>query len=537
MPARAFLAADLRFWDVDRALDGVIVQTHARLHAGTNVDARDDHAVVVEHFHPVVVHETDFFRVLVVDPDRVHAARECQHAVVVLVGRVDIPLAVRRDVVQHQALVVHRAVDDVARRARIQFRLEGGQVFAKVQIPRMVNIEVLASRQRAPGDEALDAHAPGGVSAPVVDHARPAGADQRAADLSSQIEEGHLDAAYFLSQVCQRETDAFLFVFERLVGDFAVRFGSQMQKHVGGIQRVFETGIFLPAPLHTARATRVGRPADGFLQQFIVEFLDGNLHAVAVDAIRAQVGSERDEAVVQVGVVALDHAQVRHGLARDGFAFARAPVLYVGLAEFVGRVVHERERHNVAHGFGEDFGRHFADLASQQFEDFPVGLGFPNGGNRLSERMHVRVQVGGVKIVLFVPERGGHDDVGIQRRGVHAEVQVNHQIHLAARHRLAEGDGLDLVLGVFLRNDIIVRAEIVTLEELRALGAGCQRIAAPHHPDTRPVLLRVWIVHREAGLSVFELVHHLTDDLIVVFRASRIRLLDEFEGVFIELWV
>ena len=241
----------------------MIVQTHARLHAGTDVDARDDHAVVVVHLHPIIVHETDFFRVLVVDPDGIHAARERQHAVVVLVGRVDVPLAVRRDVIQHKALVVHGAVDDVACGARVQFRLEGRQVFAEVQIPRMVNIEVLASCQSAPGDEALNVDAPGGVGAPVVDHARPAGADQRAAHLPRQVVEGHVDAAHFFGEVRQRESDAFLFVLERFVRDFAVGFRREIQEHVGGIQRVFEAGIFLPAPLHTARAVRVGRAADG----------------------------------------------------------------------------------------------------------------------------------------------------------------------------------------------------------------------------------------------------------------------------------
>ncbi len=145
------------------------------------------------------------------------------------------------------------------------------------------------------------------------------------------------------------------------------------------------------------------------------------------------------------------------------------------------------------------------------------------------------MQVGGVEVVLLVPEGGGQDDVGVQRRGVHAEVKVNHQIELAARGRFAEGDTLDLALGVLLGHDVVVRAEVVALEELGALATGGHGVAAPDEPHPRPVLLRVGVVYGEVQVAVLELLRRVVRNLFARLRARGLRLAQHFHRVAVEL--
>ena len=57
--------------------------------------------------------------------------------------------------------------------------------------------------------------------------------------------------------------------------------------------------------------------------------------------------AERGEALVHVRVVALDHRDLRRGLAGDQLALAALPVLHVErLRQFARRVVHQRRQHH-----------------------------------------------------------------------------------------------------------------------------------------------------------------------------------------------
>ena len=56
------------------------------------------------------------------------------------------------------------------------------------------------------------------------------------------------------------------------------------------------------------------------------------------------------------------------------------------------------------------------------------------------------MHVGRVEVGLLVPGRRRQDDVGVERRRVHAEVEVDDEIHLSRGRLLVPGDVLDLAL-------------------------------------------------------------------------------------------
>src|SRR5579863_8019475 len=114
------LPALLRFRDVIRALDRVIVHASARLDPAAHIGAGHYHAVVIVDLDPVVILDAYLRGVSVVDPYRIHAARQHQHAVVVLVSGMDVPLAVRCKVVQYQRPVINPAIPNVAGLARVE---------------------------------------------------------------------------------------------------------------------------------------------------------------------------------------------------------------------------------------------------------------------------------------------------------------------------------------------------------------------------------------------------------------------------------
>src|SRR5205085_8623767 len=205
--AAGALPALLRFRDVYRALNRVIVHASARLDPAAHIGAGHHHAVVIVDLDPVVILDAYPRGVPVVDPHRIHAARQQQHAVVVLVGGVDVPFAVRRDVVQHQRALVDPAFHDVAGLARLELGLVGRYVLAEVQVPGVVDVQRLAAGERAPGHQPLDVHAPGGVGAAVVHHAAPARAGEQAFWLARDVTEVHNNAACVFGEVGERQPD------------------------------------------------------------------------------------------------------------------------------------------------------------------------------------------------------------------------------------------------------------------------------------------------------------------------------------------
>ena len=104
-PARR-LPRTCDFGIADRALGRVVDHARPARDPGADRGARDHDAVVVVDLDPVVVVDADRLGVLVVHPAGLDAARKRQHPLVVAVGRVDVPLAVRREVVEHEAFAV-----------------------------------------------------------------------------------------------------------------------------------------------------------------------------------------------------------------------------------------------------------------------------------------------------------------------------------------------------------------------------------------------------------------------------------------------
>ena len=244
-------------------------------------------------------------------------------------------------------------------------------------------------------------------------------------------------AARRFGDVDKREADLLLFMMEGLVANLAVGLGRGHQNGVARVQHVLKARITFAAPLDATHVPRVGHRHNGILEHSVVLSLDRDLHADSRDAVFARPRPERDELVVQVRVVALDHPQMREGLARHRLALALGPVEDLRLRQFVRRVVQERSAGHVAHGPGKDERRHFAHLFREQLENVPVRFGFPHRRHRRPEHMQERVQVGRVEVVLLVPEGRRQHDVGVERRGIHAEIEVDHQVILSARRRFA----------------------------------------------------------------------------------------------------
>ena len=144
----------------------------------------------------------------------------------------------------------------------------------------------------------------------------------------------------------------------------------------------------------------------------------------------------------------------------------------------------------------------------------------------MDEAVHVRR----IQVRLFVPGGGRQDQIGIERRRVHAEVEIDDEVHLALRRLLVEFDVVYEAFGHILRDRVVMRTEIVPEEVLMALRAGQQRVPAPDEPDARPVLRRVGIFGRETQLAGFQFVHGVIHHVVVRLGASRLRVADHFAG-------
>src|SRR5450759_1760221 len=97
------LAGGLRDRHVDQAVLGVVHEDGALRHPVADDRTGDHDAVAVDRLHPVVVVDADLGRVLLADPDGLATAGQREHEQVVLVLRVDGPLAVRGQVANHHA--------------------------------------------------------------------------------------------------------------------------------------------------------------------------------------------------------------------------------------------------------------------------------------------------------------------------------------------------------------------------------------------------------------------------------------------------
>jgi len=409
---------------------------------------------------------------------------------IVGVGGVNAPLAVRGDVVHQPALRLGLRVLRLIQHGVVRSRLVGRQMFAPLQVVLVVQVEVLASGQRAPGDQLFDVQRERRVGAAVVDAGRPGGRGQHAAGLGHQVGEGIAHRARARGQVGQVATGLVLFLLERTIGKLAVRDGIEPQDGFRHLQRILQAGAepaIDPAPL------RLGQ------HPVFVGHRDHqpvHSHTLLFDR-----GPQRHHLLVELRVIALDHAELGHGLAGNRLALAAPPVQVAGLRDLVYGVVLQRDGNQVAHGFGQMRLRQLADLLRYGPEDVPVAARFPGRGHGRLHRVDEGVQVGGVQIGLLIPGGRGQDDVRIERRGVHAKVQIDHQVQFAGGRLLAVSHFVGVALGHLAGVDVAVRAQVVLHHVLVALHAGADGVAAPDEPDARPVGRRIGVLHREAQLA------------------------------------
>ena len=205
------------------------------------------------------------------------------------------------------------------------------------------------------------------------------------------------------------------------------------------------------------------------------------------------------------------------------------------LGQLGGRIVLERNGDKVPHRLRQMRLGQVADLICQDPENIPVTLRFPGGRHCGGQRVNERVHVGGVQIVLLVPACGRQDNVRIQRRCIHAEIDIHDQVEFAFGGILTVLYFVEVARIHFIRNDLVVRAQIMLEEIFLTLCAGIQSIAAPDEPQAGPVFLRIRILDGKAHLSYFELFHHPLPDLSVGLCPCGLRLSDHLQRAAVEL--
>src|SRR6185312_2714935 len=221
-PSGTPVFANGRFRKRDGSLRSMVKDAEAARNAGADHGPGDDHAIVVVGFHPVVVEDVDLGAVLVVEPERLHSAGKRQHAQVIVIRRVDVPLAVRGDAGQGDGFVDRLAPHKIEAVFERDARLEGRARLPECAVGFVILVKLLASGERTPGYQPLHVLDKAAVGAALVHDARPAGAGQNTARLSGQIAEAVMDPAVPLSQVRQRQSHAPLPVQESPIGYFPV---------------------------------------------------------------------------------------------------------------------------------------------------------------------------------------------------------------------------------------------------------------------------------------------------------------------------
>src|SRR5664280_1380224 len=461
----------------------VVHHHHAGLDPLADNRAGGDRAVEVEEFDPVVVDDAGALGVVFAEPHAGPAAAEREHQQVVGVRTVDAPLLVRRDEVERD-LRVTVGLDplDAPGRLQVHRRAVAAESFAEGDHPRVIHVELLAAGERAPRDHLVHV----GVAGVVRDGLALDAAPGRRADDLARL---RLDVA---------EADLFVLAMDRQVRVVAPRLLAErlpgLHRYVAvGLGREHQhnfAGVDVGLDLRHAAGHAFGADEAAQLTKMLHLGLRVPADTLAAVADLAHQRAQRGVALVDVGVIALDHLQVRRGLARDQLAFAALPVAdFEGLGQLRRAVVHQRGQHE----FPFDAQMADADLAEfprEALVDVPVAARLPGRVDRGRQRVDERVHVAGVEVVLLVPGGGGQHDVGIETRGAHAEVERDQQVELALR-RLVVPDDLD-GLGLFgaqvLALHAVARAEQVLEKVLVALAGGAQEVGAPHEHVARPVV-------------------------------------------------
>ena len=246
----AALAGHLRARHVHDLLLRVIHHAHALLHTLRDDSAGDQRTVGVVGFDPVVIDDAGRASVLLADPHDRPATAQGEHQQVVGVGGVDAPLLVRRDEVEDDLLLtVGLGVDHRLDRARIDRRAIDAQRLTERAHPQVILVELLAARERAPGDQLVHV----GVTGVVADLLRlQPGPDRRGDDLARLGD--HVAEADLLVLLRDGEMGVLAPGESAQRGPcldrhLAVGLGRQRQDHLGRVDVALDPGQPLRRPL------------------------------------------------------------------------------------------------------------------------------------------------------------------------------------------------------------------------------------------------------------------------------------------------
>ena len=402
----------------------VIHHHHAGLHALTHHGAGGDRAVDVEQLDPIVIDDAGTPGVVFREPHAWTPAAQREHDQVVGVGRVDAPLLMRGDEVQSDlGIAVRLDALNAGRRFQVDRWPVAGESLAESAHPRVIHVELLPAGQRAPRNQLVYVGVAGVIGNRLALDAAPRG---RADDLARlRLDVAKADLLIFAVDR-QMRVGASGLLAQRLPGlhrHMAVGLGRQHQHHLGSV----DVGL----DLRHAAGDAFGDDEDIELAELLHFGLRVPGDALAAVADLVHQGAQRHEALIDVGVVALDHLHVRRGLARNQVAFATLPVLdFERLRQLRGAVVHQRDQNQVAFD-SEMADADFAELLGEAFVDVPVAARLPCGIHRGRQRVYERVHVAGIEVVLLVPRGRGQHDVAVQAGRAHAEVERDQQVELA----------------------------------------------------------------------------------------------------------
>ncbi|OIQ72903.1 hypothetical protein GALL_454660 [mine drainage metagenome] len=278
--------------------------------------------------------------------------------------------------------------------------------------------------------------------------------------------------------------------------DMAVGFGRQHHDGFCGVDVGQDPRSILGRAFFEHHAVEFSQRLDLVLR------IPGDALAAVADLVHQR--TQRGEAFEGVGIVVLDHGDLRRGLAGNQLALVLLPVAYRGgLAEFSRSVVHHGgEDHVLFHSQVAD-----ADLGErlrEALEYFPIRARFPRGIDRRRQGMDEGVHVGGVEVVLLVPGRRRQGDVGEQAGGAHAEVERDQKVELALGCRVVPGHLVRAAIGgtEFGVEYAVLRTQQMLEKVFGTLAGRSQQVGAPDEQIARPVvrMVRVFAAHAQAAV-------------------------------------
>ena len=384
---------------------------------------------------------------------------------------------------------------EVPHRRRVGPRLVRGERLAEREVGGVVEVQVLAAGERAPRDEPLDVQHVGGVGAAVVGEPGPARAVEDPPRLPCQVVEGRAHAAVGLGEVRERQADLLLLRLEGAEGGLAVRLRREGEDDVrrrrSPARRRDNAGRPTP-PAAAAPARRTGprsSSARPCAPRPPSRASGPNETNRSCEVRRSRARPPPGAASSCPGIAS--HSPLRQSRSSGCGHLGRRVVLRAGPHE----VLHRRRQVRPARA------RSPSPPAPGRCPSRDLRL--PAGRHRRLQRVDERVQVGGVEVVLLVPGGRRQDDVGVERRGVHPEVQIDDQVELAARRLSRQVTSSTASLrdasGACAPSS---RAEVVARGSTRVpWRSTSERVAAPDEPDARPVLRRVGVLDREPERS------------------------------------